>query len=442
MTLWCEYAWLGGDGVEPGVELDIEGDRIAALRSGVGSPGPGVEPVQGLVLPGLANVHSHAFQRALRGRTQVAGADSFWAWRDLMYRLAGTLDPDALHAIARAVFAEMAEAGVAVVGEFHYLHHAPGGVPYADPNETGRRMLAAAAEVGLRITLLDTCYLHGGIGRPPGDVQRRFADADAAAWASRVEHLLGLEGRASRVGAAVHSVRAVDPASIEEVARWAEAHATPLHAHVSEQPAENAACLATYHGTPTTVLSDAGALGPRFTAVHATHLTDADVDVLGRSGSSVCLCPTTERDLADGVGGASRVARAGASLCVGSDSHAVVDLLEEARAVELDERLVTLKRGLHAGRDLLRAATENGYRALGWDDGGRLGPGALADLTVLSLEGSRLAGIPVAHLVEGAVHAAAAGDVTATMVGGDWVVRDGRHVSIDVPDALRRAIDA
>ncbi len=441
-TLWCEYAWLGGDGVEAGVELDVDGDRIVAVRSGAAPPGAGPGPgrVDGLVLPGLANVHSHAFQRALRGRTQNAGADSFWAWRDLMYGLAGALDPDGLHAIARAVYAEMAEAGVTVVGEFHYLHHAPGGASYADANETGRRMLRAAAEVGLRITLLDTCYLHGGIGRPPDPVQRRFADADAAAWSARVDDLVPLEGPTARVGAAAHSVRAVDPGSIGHVAEWAAARSAPLHAHVSEQPAENAACLAAYHGTPTTVLADAGALGPSFTAVHATHLSDADVDVLGRSGSSVCLCPTTERDLADGVGPASRLARAGAALCLGSDSHAIVDPLEEARAVELDERLVTLKRGLHTSIDLLRAATENGYRALGWDDGGRIEPGSLADLTVVSLQGSRLAGVPSAHLVDGIVHAATAGDVTDTMVGGHWVVRDGRHVSIDVPAALRSAI--
>ncbi len=439
-TLWCEYAWLGGDGVEAGVEIDVEGDRIAAVRTG-GTRGPLTERLEGLVLPGLANAHSHSFQRALRGRTQVAGADSFWAWRDLMFELAATLDPDAIHALARAVFAEMAEAGITVVGEFHYLHHGPAGVPYLDPNETGQRVLEAAGEVGLRITLLDTCYLRGGIGKAPDATQLRFADRDAAAWAERVDELTSV-GPAVRVGAAVHSVRAVDPPSIEAVADWTTVRAAPLHAHVSEQPAENSACLAAYHRTPTTVLADAGALGPDFTAVHATHLSDADVDLLGRSGATVCLCPTTERDLADGVGPASRLARAGAALCLGSDSHAVIDPFEEARAVELDERLVTLRRGVHSGVDLLRAATEGGYRALGWELGGRIAPGALADLTVVSLGSSRLAGIPQDSLVDGVVHAAAPADVTDTMVGGSWIVREGRHRTIDVPAALRRAIPA
>ena len=438
-TLWCEYAWLGGDGVEDGVEIEIEGARIAAVR--IAAPQvPGSERLEGVVLPGLANAHSHAFQRALRGRTQVVGADSFWTWRELMYRLAGTLDPEGIHALARAVYGEMAEAGVTVVGEFHYLHHAPDGRPYPDANETGRRMLAAAAEVGLRVTLLDTCYLHGGIGKPPDAVQRRFADADADAWAARVEELLPLAGTGVRIGAAVHSVRAVDPASIEQVAEWAAARAAPLHAHLSEQPAENAACLTAYHATPATVMEDAGALGPGFTAVHATHLSDADVDLVGRAGATVCLCPTTERDLADGVGPASRLVRAGAALCLGSDSHVVVDPFEEARAVELDERLVTLRRGVHTSRDLLRAATERGYRSLGWGDGGRIEPGALADLVVVSRDGSRLAGLPAASLVDGVVHAASAGDVTAVMVGGRWVVRGGRHVALDVPALLREAI--
>lgn len=441
-TLWCEFAWLGGAGVEAHVEIDVEADRIVAVRPGVSAPSTGAERVRGLTLPGLANAHSHAFQRALRGRTQTAGADSFWTWRDLMYGLAATLDPDAVHALARAVFAEMAEAGVAVVGEFHYLHHAPDGTPYADPNETGKRILAAASEVGLRVTLLDTCYLHGGIGKPPDAAQRRFADADAEAWARRVDELIPLDAADARVGAAVHSVRAVDPGAIELIADWTASHGMPLHAHVSEQPAENSACLAAYHRTPATVFADAGAVGPAFTAVHATHLADADVDLLGRSGSTVCLCPTTERDLADGVGPAARLAAAGAALCLGSDSHAIIDPLEEARAMELDQRLATLRRGHHTGAELLRAATGGGYRALGWPDGGRIETGALADLAVVSLDESRLAGIPPASLVDGVVHAGTAVDVTGTMVGGRWIVRDGRHVAIDVPAALREAIPA
>ena len=291
----------------------------------------------GLTLPGLANAHSHAFQRALRGRTH-AGTGSFWTWREQMYELAGTLDPDACFALSRATFAEMALAGITCVGEFHYLHHAPGGAPYDDPNAMGRAVLAAAAEARVRITLLDACYLHGGI--------ERFRDADAQAWAERVDAIA--ERPTARVGAAIHSVRAVDPESARTVAAWAVGR--PLHAHVSEQPAENEECLATHGRTPVALLADAGALSERFAAVHATHLTDDDVALLGGAGVTVCLCPTTERDLADGIGPARRLLDAGASLATGSDSQAVIDPFEEARAIELDERLASGTRGVHRGR--------------------------------------------------------------------------------------------
>jgi cytosine/adenosine deaminase-related metal-dependent hydrolase len=211
-----------------------------------------------------------------------------------------------------------------------------------------------------------------------------------------------------------------------------------LHAHVSEQPAENEACLAEHGATPTAVLADAGAVSERFTAVHATHLSDEDVALLGPA--CVCLCPTTERDLGDGIGPARRLHDAGARLAMGSDSQAVIDLFEEARGVELDERLAAGARGLHRPSDLLRAATANGYASLGWPEGGRLEPGALADLVTVSLDGVRLAGTPPEHAVEAAVFAAAAGDVRHVMMGGRWVVRDGVHMALDVAGELRAAL--
>jgi formiminoglutamate deiminase len=418
--LWCELAWLGGEAPAAGVRIDVEGDRIASVQEGVDAP-DGAERLAGLTIPGLANAHSHAFQRALRGRTH-AGTGSFWTWREQMYELAETLDPDSYLQLARATFAEMALAGITVVGEFHYLHR--------DGNAMGEAVIRAAAEAGVRLTLLDACYLRGGI--------ESFRDADADDWAARVSALD--DGPAVRIGAAIHSVRAVDARSMKTVAQWADARegGAPLHAHVSEQPDENEACLAEHGVTPTSVLGAAGAISERFTAVHATHLTDTDITLLGFA--RVCMCPTTERDLADGIGPARLLREAGAKLCVGSDSQAVIDLFEEARAVELDERLATGVRGNHTAASLLEAATAGGYDSLGWPGGGRIADGAPADVATIALDRVGLAGTRPEDAVAAAVFAASAGDVRDVMVGGRWIVRDGAHVEIDVARALQEAI--
>jgi formiminoglutamate deiminase len=362
-----------------------------------------------------------------------------------MYALAARLQPDSYHDLARAVYAEMALAGVAAVGEFHYLHHPPGGGRYADPNAFGRALLAAAAAAGLRLTLLDTCYLQADVDASPLEgVQLRFGDGAAGAWAERVEALRVAVAAdpAGRVGAAIHSVRAVPPAAMATVAAWAEAARVPLHLHLSEQRRENQACLAATGRTPAQLCADSGVLGGRTTAVHATHLEAGDVALLGGGGTTVCLCPTTERDLADGIGPARRLADAGCSLALGSDSNAVVDLLEEARAVELDERLASGRRGRHRPADLLRAATLGGMRSLGWD-AGVLEPGRLADLVALRLDSLRLAGAGRGHLLAAVVFAAAAADVTDLVVGGRQVVAGGRHLLLpDVPAALARSIAA
>jgi formiminoglutamate deiminase len=389
----------------------------------------------GLTLPGLANAHSHAFQRALRGRTH-GGSGSFWTWREQMYRLAGMIDPDGYLALARATFGEMALAGVTVVGEFHYLHHASDGKPYSDPNAMGAAVVQAAAEAGVRITLIDACYLRGGFSEQLDDVQKRFADADVDAWARRV----GSIGEGVRVGAAIHSVRAVDPDSARVVAGWAAERRAPLHAHVSEQPAENEGCLAAHGLSPTALLASVYALDERFTAVHATHLTDVDVGLLGDAHTTCCFCPTTERDLADGIGPARRLRDAGARLALGSDSHAVIDLLEEARAVELDERLATGVRGNHSTVDLLRAATADGYHCLGLPDSGRIEPGALADFVTVGLDSVRLSGTDHPHALDSVLFAGGAPDVRHVIVGGRFVVRDGEHVDLDVPRELSMAI--
>jgi formiminoglutamate deiminase len=336
-TYWLERVWTGIGPVQAGVRVDVRDGVFTSVAPG---PPEGAERLAGLTIPGLANCHSHAFHRALRGRTQ-RDRGTFWTWREQMYGVAGRLTPDTYFELARATYREMVLGGITSVGEFHYLHHGAGGTPYDDPNEMSHALVAAAAEAGIRIALLDTCYLASGIGSPPGGVQVRFSDGDAERWAERVSAVRVGDGSA---GAAIHSVRAVPRDQMAHVVAWAEEHRAPLHVHLSEQVAENSACLEAYGATPTAVLADAGALGPRTSAVHATHLTPEDVALLGGSGAHACFCPTTERDLGDGVGPSRALHDAGSALTLGSDSHAVVDLFEEMRAVELDERLTSRRR--------------------------------------------------------------------------------------------------
>ncbi|UNZ18989.1 formimidoylglutamate deiminase [Streptomyces sp. 891-h] len=443
---WCENAWLNGT-VEQHVVLEVTAQgRLGAIRTGVQTPPPGAVTLRGLTLPGLANAHSHAFHRALRGTVQV-GSGTFWTWRDTMYRTASLLTPDSYYALARAVYAEMALAGITCVGEFHYLHHAPGGERYDDPNAMSHALVAAAADAGIRITLLDTAYLASGIGpkgrgEPPTRPQLRFSDGSAEAWAERAD-AFSPDGDHARVGAAVHSVRAVPARELHTVAEWAEQRKAPLHVHLSEQNAENEACESVHGLTPTALLAEHGVLGPHTTAVHATHLTADDIRTVGGSGTGVCMCPTTERDLADGIGPAPALDGAGAGLSLGSDSHAVIDLFEEARALELNERLASRTRGHWTAGQLLRAATEGGHAALGWPEASRLETGALADFVTVALDSVRTAG-PVVRLgAETAVFAATAADVRHTVVAGRHVVRDGSHTLLDsVPKALTESIAA
>lgn len=437
-SFWCELAWLGGDTAAAAVLVTTSDDRITEVAIGVPCPSDAIQ-LMGLTLPGMANAHSHAFHRALRGRTQV-GTGSFWTWRDQMYTAVERLNPDSYFRLARAVYGEMAMAGITCVGEFHYLHHGPRGVPYADPNAMGAALVWAAREAGIRITLLDTCYLHGGIGVEPNETQQRFSDGDALSWATRASAAQPMSGADVRIGAAVHSVRAVDPSAIEVVAAWAANHDAPLHAHVSEQKVENHQSIDAYGLTPTALLAERGALGPRFTAVHATHLAGSDIGLYGIHGCTVCMCPTTERDLADGIGPALALRDAGARLSLGTDSHAVIDMFEEARAVELDERLAAQVRGSHDAPSLMRAATGHGHDSLGWADAGRIEVGMLADLVSIRMDSVRTAGSSAATAVESAVFAASAADVHHVVVGGVVIVSEGRHQRIDVAAELSRTI--
>ncbi len=438
---WCEYAWLPPGRVAARTLITATQGRITAVDFDVDPPSD-AHRLSGLVIPGLANVHSHAFHRALRGRTHGGNGD-FWSWREQMYAVADRLDPQTYLALARATYAEMALAGVTCVGEFHYLHHQRGGVPYSDPNAMGQALIEAAAQAGVRLTLLDTCYVAGGFDQPLAGPQLRFGDGDAHQWAARAEALAGPADRV-RVGAAIHSVRAVPARELAVVAQWAAAHGVPLHFHLSEQVAENAACLARHGVTPTRLLADAGALGSTSVAVHGTHLTDDDVALFGTSTTGVCFCPSTERDLADGIGPAGALRTAGSPLSLGSDGQSVIDLFEEARSLELDERLATNRRGTFDAAELLGAATVVGHRALGWPDAGELSVGMRADLVAVDLESVRTAGCgPTAATV---VFAAAAADVTDVVVDGQVVVASGRHRMAGefgaVGTALRDAIAA
>ncbi|WP_299520244.1 formimidoylglutamate deiminase [uncultured Serinicoccus sp.] len=451
------------DGVRRDVRLVVEGGRLVEVGDGIPAQ-DGDHRLPGVVLPGLANAHSHAFHRALRGRTHDGGG-TFWTWRERMYAVSARLDPDSYLGLARAVYAEMALAGITAVGEFHYLHHAPGGRRYMDPNAMGHALVQAAADAGIRLTLLDTCYLAGGLdGAGYAELegpQLRFGDLDAQAWALRAEDLRDhTDGGPAhlRVGAAIHSVRAVPRDQLRVVADWARADqgadaagrrraavdggagsgadraGRPLHLHLSEQPAENDACLAAHGLTPTGLLAAEGVLGPDLSAVHATHLTGADVALLGRHRAWACFCPTTERDLADGIGPALALREAGARLSLGSDQHAVVDLIEEARALEMHERLATLERGRLGPADLLAAATA--HESIGWPDAGRLEVGARADLVAVRDDTVRTAGADPAQLLL----TAGAADVDTVVVDGAVVVEGGRHRLGDVGRLLADAI--
>jgi formiminoglutamate deiminase len=434
-TYWAEHAWLP-TGLAGEVRFEVVDGRFAAVQHKV-RPHAGDERLRGVVLPGLANGHSHAFHRALRGRTHGDGGN-FWTWRQQMYASTRRLDPDTYLAVARAVYAEMALAGITAVGEFHYVHHDARGRPYADPNAMGRALIEAAHEAGIRLTLLDTCYLSGGLtgtGHVPlDDVQQRFTDGDVDAWAARVA---ALEPDATtRIGAAVHSVRAVprdDLAAMAEVTRG-----RVVHAHVSEQPAENLAAQMFYGATPTALLAEAGLVGDRFTAVHATHLTDADVGLLGGAAATACFCPTTERDLADGIGPALQLSRAGAHLSLGSDQNAVIDPFEEIRGLEMHERLASNERGRFTPQELLESATTAGYRSLGWSDAGAIAAGQVADFVLVRTDTVNTAGARAGQVL----YCATRCDVDTVVVGGRVVVEGGEHLLGDVAGQLAKSMSA
>lgn len=437
LRLVPDFAFVAGSLVEqPVIGVDDAGRICAPVESA-----PLRRLAGRLLLPGFVNGHSHAFQRVLRGRTELRGegneSDDFWSWRERMYQAATALSPEQLYAVSRQTFLEMALAGVTTVGEFHYVQHQADGTPYDDVSLLAKTVIQAARDVGLRIVLLRVGYARAGHQVAPNPRQRRFIDPDVEVFLSRVEALRrSVADPLVSVGLAPHSVRAVPK---EWLRRIVEARLPgPLHMHVAEQPAELRACLAETGRRPIELLADVGVLGPNFTGVHAIHLEANEVALLGQSRSMVCACPTTERNLGDGIVRADELMTAGVDVSLGSDSQAHIDLLDEAKQLEGHLRLLRLSRAVlfpkqvdgaresELGRVLLRSLTVAGARSLGVDTGA-LTVGQPADFVTLDVNHHTMVGAPKEALLTAAVLGASSAAIRDVAVQGRFIVEEGRH---------------
>ena len=429
-TLWFAHALLD-DGWARDVRLELHGGRIADLAVGV--PSRPVDERHAIGLPGLPNLHSHAFQRAMAGLTEVRGpeGDSFWTWRDLMYRFVDRLGPDQVEAIAALAFAEMLESGFTRVGEFHYLHHAPGGAPFADPAEMAVRIAAAASDTGIGLTLLPVFYAHSGFGgAPPTEGQRRFVstpDSYARLLEGARAAVAGLDG--ARVGVAPHSLRAVTEA---ELARIIANAGGPIHIHIAEQVREVEDCVVWSGARPVQWLLDRFEVDGRWCLVHATHMIPDETARLAVSGAVAGLCPITEANLGDGLFPAPEFLGAGGAFGIGSDSNVRIDAAEELRTLEYGQRLARQARnvlasqvGQSTGAELFRCALGGGAQALGGDSG--LGIGASADIVSLRDDHSDLAGRDGDAWIDSWVFAGGSRAVDCVWRFGRKVVAHGQH---------------
>jgi formimidoylglutamate deiminase len=416
------------------VVFDEDDGRIVAVqRSEELTHNAPVERISGrALLPGMVNAHSHAFQRAIRGWTQwrPLGEDAdFWSWREAMYRVVLRISPDELYHLSLFCFIEMLLAGYTTVGEFHYVQRDERGQAYSDNNELALQVLRAAQDAGIRIVLLSVCYATGGVGQPLREEQRRFATPELSAYLQSIEQLqsaLASNSLAS-VGVAPHSVRAVPREWLQPIAGFAGERDMPLHMHVAEQPAEVAASLEVYGQRPGEVAAAEGLLNERFTAIHATHLSAEEIAAFGKASATVCACPTTERDLGDGILAATELIGAGARLCIGSDSQTIIDPWEELRSIEYHTRLARLRRVMLAQRTgpgrsevapaLLRAGSANGAHSLRVATG-QIAPGRAADFVLVDLEHPALAGWTQATLGAHLALSAPAAAVRDVWVGG------------------------
>jgi formimidoylglutamate deiminase len=398
------------------------------------------------MLPGLVNVHSHTFQRLIRGRTEFRTSsqrDTFWTWRESMYRAANAVSPEGVYRAARMGFLEMALSGITTVGEFHYIHHqapsaphhGPGGVPYENRNQLALVILRAAEEVGIRIALLRTAYVRAGWKKDADAGQARFITPDVEDFLRDTEELRKAKLGKAWVGIAPHSIRAVPIEYLREVTKYARANEMPLHMHVAEQPAEIEACIGEHGRRPVELLNDEGILDSRFTAIHAIHITKEEAGMLGNAKANVCACPTSERNLGDGAVPADQLYAAGAAICFGSDSNIQIDILEDARELEYHLRMnklerVVLAEGDSPGARLFASATESGARSL-QSPGGSLEVGRAADFFTVALNDPSIAGADQRSLLDTIVFSLERTAIRDVVVGGDVIVSDGRHALQD-----------
>ena len=394
------------------------------------------------LLPGLINAHSHAFQRVIRGRTEYRTAntkDSFWTWREMMYSAAARLTPEDVYDASRMAFLEMALSGITAVGEFHYLHHAPDGTPYDDPNLLAKAVVRAARDVGLRIALLRVAYARSGFETETNPQQARFIETGPETYLKNLEQLqsdLAASEGDAWVGLAPHSVRAVPLDYLRRIIAFADERRMVVHMHVAEQPAEVSACIAEYGRSPVALLGTEGLLSERFTGVHVIHVTPKAVGMLAASGATVCACPTTERNLGDGVVPVDEFIKQGVPVALGTDSHVEIDLLEDARELEYHLRLQRMERAVLAGPDdegrsalaerLFHYATMHGAFSID-APGGTLEPGHAADFFTVDLNDPSIAGASSEDLLSNIVFSLSRTAVKDVVVGGKRIVEDGRH---------------
>ncbi len=398
------------------------------------------------LLPGMVNAHSHAFQRVIRGRTERRSehsTDSFWTWREQMYAAANRLEPEDIYAVSRMAFLEMALSGITAVGEFHYIHHGKDGSTYSDPNLLAREVIRAANDVGIRIALLRVAYARAGFETEANPLQVRFIETSPETYLEHLELLLSApevkDGKAW-IGVAPHSVRAVPLDYLKTIVTFANDRALPVHMHVAEQPVEVSACIAEYGRSPVALLETESLLSKRFTAVHAIHVTPKAIAAMARAGAFVCACPTTERNLGDGVVPVDAYFDAGVRVSLGTDSQIQIDLLEDARELEYHLRLQQTARNVLAPRDdtssaalarrLFDCATINGAASIGFN-GGRFAPGTPADFFTVDLDDPSIAGASPDDLLANVVFSLSRTAVRDVVVGGKRIVADGRHVDQD-----------
>ena len=408
----------------------------------IGKGDDGIRLKNRALLPGLVNAHSHAFQRVIRGRTEHRShhtTDSFWTWREQMYAAANRLDPEEIYNASRLAFLEMALTGITAVGEFHYIHHAPDGSTYDDPNLLAREVIRAAHDVGIRIALLRVAYARSGFQLEANPLQVRFIEQSPDTYLQHLEQLLDapeLKSDMAWAGIAPHSVRAVPLDYLKTIVAFANERELPVHMHVAEQPAEVSACIQEYGRSPVALLDTEGILSNRFTAVHAIHVTPKAIASMARAGAIVCACPTTERNLGDGVVPVDAYFNEGVRVSLGSDSQIQIDLLEDARELEYHLRLQKTARNVLApihddsssalARRLFECATINGAESIGFD-GGKLEPGAPADFFTVDLNDLSIAGCAVEDLLANIVFSLARTAIRDVVVGGKQIVNNGKH---------------